>query len=196
MVEAEAPRPEDGAARERGLVRLCLAGDGAAQRELVRRYAPLVWSACCRAGLPAAEAEDVSQDVFSSAFLALPRFRGECRLSTWFYTLALRRLADHLRAPSRRDVPAGIPSSREFPEPRQAPPPSPETQAVETQRRERVRAALDDLAEPVRSILLAYYLGEMPVAEIARALSIPEGTVKTHLHRGRKTLRGQLRDLC
>jgi RNA polymerase sigma-70 factor, ECF subfamily len=196
MAESARPEPEDELTRERGLVRLCLAGDGAAQRELVRRYTPLVWSVCSRAGLAAAEAEDVTQEVFWSAFLALRRFRGESRLSTWFYTLALRRMADYRRAPARRDVPAGIPSSPEFPEPRQAQPASPEDQAVEAQRRERVRAALDDLAEPAHSVLLAYYLGEMAVAEIARTLRIPEGTVKTHLHRGRRLLRERLRDLC
>lgn len=183
---------------DRDLVRLCLAGDGAAERELVRRHAPIVWSVCRNAGLPPSEAEDVSQEVFWSAFQGLPRFRGECRLSTWFYTLALRRVADFLRAPARRDVPSGTPSSPEFPDvrdPRQSPP-SPESLAAERERGESVRAALDLLDEPTRSVLLAYYLGEMPVADIARALSMPEGTVKTHLHRGRAALRERLRDRC
>jgi RNA polymerase sigma-70 factor, ECF subfamily len=193
---ANGPRfdPEDERAREQSLVRLCLAGDGAAQRELVRRYAPLVWSVCSRGGLAASEAEDVSQEVFCGAFRALHRFRGECRLSTWFYSLALRRMVDHRRSPARREVPSGA-DGPELREP-EGGPPSPETQAVEGQRRERVHAALDALDEPARSVLLAYYLGEMPVAEIARTLTMPEGTVKTHLHRGRQRLREQLRDLC
>jgi RNA polymerase sigma-70 factor (ECF subfamily) len=41
-------------------------------------------------------------------------------------------------------------------------------------------------------VLLAYYLGEMPVAEISRELGIPQGTVKTRLHRGRQALRKEL----
>jgi RNA polymerase sigma-70 factor (ECF subfamily) len=45
-------------------------------------------------------------------------------------------------------------------------------------------------------VLVAYYLAEVPVAEIARLLRMPEGTVKTHLHRGRRALRMQLGDLC
>ena len=44
-------------------------------------------------------------------------------------------------------------------------------------------------------MLIAYYLGEMPVVNIATMLDMPQGTVKTHLHRGRQTLRQQLRDL-
>jgi RNA polymerase sigma-70 factor (ECF subfamily) len=48
------------------------------------------------------------------------------------------------------------------------------------------------MAEPERSVVLAYYLGEMSVTEISRALSMPEGTVKTRLHRGRQALRKEL----
>jgi DNA-directed RNA polymerase specialized sigma24 family protein len=120
-------------AADRELARRALRGDAEAQRELVRRMTPLIWSLCRRFGLPPTEAEDVSQEVFIRALDALPRFRGRC--------------------------------------------------------------ALESLAEPARSVLVAYYLGELPVMEIARVLDMPEGTVKTHLHRGRQTLRQQLRDL-
>lgn len=81
-------------AADRELARRALRGDAEAQRELVRRMTPLVWSLCRRSGLPPTEAEDVSQEVFISALDALPRFRGECRLSTWFSTLTLRRASD------------------------------------------------------------------------------------------------------
>jgi RNA polymerase sigma-70 factor, ECF subfamily len=184
---------------EMELVRSCVVGDVAAQHQLVHRWSGLVWSLCRRAGLPDAEADDVCQEIFWRIFQALPRFRGESRLSTWICTLALRRIVDHRRSPARRDLPAGAPGDPGFPKPRdQDPrsPSSPETDAVLSQRRQRVRAALDGLPEPARSVLVAYYLGEMPVADIARALEMPLGTVKTHLHRGRAALRAPLRDLC
>lgn len=184
--------------QELELVRACVAGEVAAQHELVRRWSGLVWSLCRRAGLPDAEADDVCQEIFWRIFQALPRFRGESRLSTWICTLALRRIVDHRRSPARRDVPAGAPTDAGFPRPRDRDPrpSSPQTDAVLSQRRQRVRAALDGLLEPARSVLVAYYLGEMPVADIARALEMPLGTVKTHLHRGRAALRAPLRDLC
>jgi RNA polymerase sigma-70 factor (ECF subfamily) len=181
-------------AADRELARRALRGDAEAQRELVRRMTPLVWSLCRRSGLPPTEAEDVSQEVFISALDALPRFRGECRLSTWFSTLTLRRASDYRRAPARRDIPSGVPSDADFPVPIESAP-SPEANATAAQRANRVRCALERLAEPARSVLVAYYLGELPVVEIARVLDMPEGTVKTHLHRGRQTLRQQLRDL-
>lgn len=183
---------------EMELVRSCVVGDVAAQHQLVHRYTGLVWSLCRRAGLPEPEADDVCQETFWRIFQALPRFRGESRLSTWICTLALRRIVDHRRSPARRDLPAGAPGDPGFPKPRDRDPrssSSPETDAVLSQRRQRVRAALDGLPEPARSVLVAYYLGEMPVTDIARALEMPLGTVKTHLHRGRAALRAPLRDL-
>src|SRR5258708_7758204 len=181
---------------EMELVRSCVVGDVAAQHQLVHRWSGLVWSLCRRAGLPDAEADDVCQEIFWRIFQALPLFRGESRLSTWICTLALRRIVDHRRSPARRDIPSGVPTDAGFPRQREPRSSSPETHAVLSQRRQRVRAALDGLPEPARSVLVAYYLGEMPVAGIARALEMPLGTVKTHLHRGRAALRAPLRDLC
>lgn len=197
MHEQPAQDGESQSAGELALVGRCLAGDAAAQDELVQRHAGLVWSLCRRAGLADAEAEDVSQEVFWHAFQALPRFRGDSRLSTWFCTLAFRRIVDHRRSPARRDVAAGAATDEGFPQP--ATPAgegaSPEADADRAQRRRRVREALAGLAEPARSVLVAYYLGELPVLEIARSLDMPAGTVKTHLHRGRRELRDRLRDL-
>ena len=181
-------------AADRKLARRALQGDAEAQRELVRRMTPLIWSLCRQSRLSPTDAEDVSQQVFMSALDALPRFRGECRLSTWFSTLTLRRASDYRRAPARRDIPSGDPSDAHFPVPIE-PAPSPEANATAAQRADRVRCALERLGEPARSVLVAYYLGELPVLEIVRMLDMPEGTVKTHLHRGRQTLRQQLRDL-
>jgi RNA polymerase sigma-70 factor (ECF subfamily) len=93
-------------------------------------------------------------------------------------------------------VPSGAPSDPGFPEPKNPARPTPEREAVDSERSARVREALDGMDEPARSVLVAYYLGEVPVAEIARTLRLPEGTVKTHLHRGRQVLRGWLKDLC
>jgi RNA polymerase sigma-70 factor (ECF subfamily) len=162
---------------------------------MVVRHTSLVFSLCRRSGLPPHEAEDVCQEVFWHVFEALPGYRGEGRLSTWLYTVARRRIIDHLRSPSRRQVPSGAPGDETFP-PSPAEATSPESEAAAAQARARVRAAVDGMDEPARSVLVAYYLAEVPVAEIARTLKLPEGTVKTHLHRARRALRERLRDLC
>jgi RNA polymerase sigma-70 factor, ECF subfamily len=189
--EADARR-----ARERELVRRCVIGDSFAQHEFVRTYSGLVFSLCLRSGFQPAEAEDVSQEVMWKAFKAMPRFRAEAKLSTWLSTLTLRTIVDHRRSPARRQVPSGAPGDPDFPEPQGDGPATPESQVVGGERELRVRQALDGMAEPARSVLAAYYLGEMSVLDIVKTLGMPEGTVKTHLHRGRQALRESLRDLC
>jgi len=175
------------------LARRCEGGDADAQRAFVDRIGSLVYSICARSGIAGPDREDVAQQIMLDAFRALPRYRGRSRLSTWVYSLALRRVADHFRSPQRRDVPSGWPGDETFP-----PSPStprvlaPDEQAVRREEEHRVSRAVARVAEPERSVLLAYYLGEMSVTEISRTLGIPEGTVKTRLHRGRQALRKEL----
>ena len=75
----------------------------------------LVYSICGRSGIAGPDREDVAQQIMLDAFRALPRYRGTSRLSTWIYSLALRRVADHFRSPQRRDVPSGSPGDDTFP---------------------------------------------------------------------------------
>jgi RNA polymerase sigma-70 factor, ECF subfamily len=150
-----------------------------------------VFSVCLASGLSRDEAADVSQEVLLSALRAL-RGYGGCRLSTWLYRITRRRIADHLRSPRRRDLPAGLPGDPTFPDAPQPDRPDAEAEILRTNDALRLRCALDGLDEPLRSILLAYYVAEVPVREIAQELGMPENTVKSHLRRGRQTLRIRL----
>lgn len=192
-----APRPDHPLVRsyeeDLELARRCGNGEADAQRAFVDRFALLVNSLCARSGIVGPDREDVAQQVLLDAFRALPRYRGTSRLSTWIYSLALRRVADHFRSPQRRDVPSGWPGDDSFP-PRESAPAAlaPDELAVRRDEDRRVNRALARVAEPERAVLLAYYLGEMSVSEISGTLVIPEGTVKTRLHRGRQMLRKEL----
>lgn len=192
-----APRPDPSPVRNHEedleLARRCGNGDADAQRAFVDRFGVLVHSICARSGIVGPDGEDVSQQVLLDAFRALPRYRGTSRLSTWIYSLALRRVADHFRSPQRRDVPSGSPGDDSFPPPQSTPGAlAPDEQAVRRDEDRHVSRALARVGDPERSVLLAYYLGEMSVAEISRTLGMPEGTVKTRLHRGRQLLRKEL----
>jgi RNA polymerase sigma-70 factor (ECF subfamily) len=175
------------------LARRCGSGDDDAQREFVDRFGALVYSVCGRSGLVDPDREDVAQQIMLDACRALPRYRGTSRLSTWIYTLAVRRVADHFRSPQRRERPSGAPGDDTFPAVRSGPAPeTPDEQAVKRNVAQRVTRAVARLPEQEREVVLAYYLGDMTVSEISRALKIPEGTVKTRLHRGRRALRTEL----
>ncbi len=171
------------------LARRCVEGEPAAQRLFVERYARLVFSVCRRRGLRPDAAEDVTQDVLVEAFRALRSYRGEARLSTWLFTLASRRIAGHLRQAAREPQSAGHPGDPGFPSPGVL------DGAGRMEARERglrAREAVARLEEPARTILTAYYLAELSVAEIAAELDLPENTVKSHLHRGRVAVRRTL----
>jgi RNA polymerase sigma-70 factor (ECF subfamily) len=175
------------------LARRCGRGDEDAQRSFVDRFGSLVYSICGRSGIRGPDREDVAQQILLDAFRALPWYQGASRLSTWIYSLSLRRVADHFRSPQRRDVASGWPGDETFPAVSAAPSAeAPDEQVVRAEQGERLRRAVSRLPEPERSVILAYYLGEMSVTEVSRALSMPEGTVKTRLHRGRQALRKEL----
>jgi len=177
------------------LARRCVAGDQRAHNDFVARYAGLVFSVCRRRGLAHDAAEDVAQEVLIEAFQALPRFRGDARLSTWLFTLAARHAAHYLRSPVRRQLALGHPGDTGFPEPAPCVGHGLEARTVERDRQARVRGAVESLPEPARSVLLAYYVAELSVAEIARELRLAQGTVKSHLHRGRRAVREKLEGL-
>ena len=144
------------------LARRCESGDADAQRAFVDRIGPLVYSVCARSGIVGPDREDVAQQIMLDAFRALPRYRGTSRLSTWVYSLALRRVADHFRSPQRRDVPSGWPGDDTFPSSPSTPGAlAPDEQAVRREEGDRVNRAVARVAEPERAVLLAYYLGEM-----------------------------------
>jgi DNA-directed RNA polymerase specialized sigma24 family protein len=141
-----APRPDHRPVRsyeeDLELSRRCGSGDPAAQRAFVDRFAVLVHSLCARSGIVGPDREDVAQQVLLDAFRALPRYRGTSRLSTWIYSLALRRVADHFRSPQRRDVPSGWPGDDSFPPPQSTPVLAPDEQAVRRDEDQRVKRAL------------------------------------------------------
>jgi RNA polymerase sigma-70 factor (ECF subfamily) len=187
--------PSSGGSHEADLelARRCERGDVDAQRLFVDRCGSLVYSVCARSGIGGPDREDVAQQIMLDAFRALPRYRGTSRLTTWVYSLALRRVADHFRSPQRRDVACGSPGDDTFPASPSAPSAlAPDEQAARREESRRVTRAVERVAKPEREILLAYYLAEMSVAEISTAFDIPEGTVKTRLHRARQALRNIL----
>jgi len=178
-------------AADADLARACVAGEETAQALFSQRYTRLVYALCRRRGLGREAAEDVTQDVLADAIRGLPRFRGASRLSSWIFSIAIRRLCDRHRSPAERTIAAGRPGDDSFPggEPADT---GWEARLAERDRARVVRDTVESLAEPARTILLGFYLAELSVAEIAAELELPVGTVKSHLHRGRAAVRSRL----
>lgn len=160
-------------------------GDASAFEELVRTYeAPVYRLALCMCGGRAEDAQEVAQEAFLAAWRGLPRFRGQCRFSSWLYKLTANAAVDHLRREKRR--PAAVPLENA------GEPADPHTPQEELERRELHRAvqqALDRLTPEHREVLLLRQMQGLSYQEIGAALSLEEGTVKSRISRAKRQLR-------
>ncbi|MGN6104270.1 MAG: RNA polymerase sigma factor [Kofleriaceae bacterium] len=165
---------------------LATRGEPAAARALVELYQARVFALVSRmlSGRGRATIEDVAQDTFLAVFRKLPRFQpdGAARLSTWILTIAARRSIDELR----RRRPALVPEIERVGEARA------EERALRRERVAAIEAALRELSPELRAAFLLRAYHGLDYAEIARALDIDLGTVKSRLSRARAALRARL----
>lgn len=150
-----------------------------ATAELVRALREPVLALCASLTRNRAEAEDATQETLLALHRGLPGFRGDARLSTWVYRIAIR-MALHVRA--RRADGAAIPEW--LPDPA----PGPEQQAQARQRDARLAVALEALSPEQRLVLGLFAVEGLRHGEIAEILGVPEGTVWSRLHLARKRL--------
>jgi RNA polymerase sigma-70 factor (ECF subfamily) len=158
-------------------------GQPEALEECYRTLGPLVTSYLARY-LPQPDIEDVVQRVFYEVWRAHDRYDPTLSLRGWVLGIARKRAIDHLR--KRRDVIVPLESMREITG----------DDGREVAERlgwaDEVRAALDLLPELQRKVLELAYFDDYTQTEIAAALDIPLGTVKTRTSRGLQRLAGLL----
>ncbi|NWG13396.1 MAG: sigma-70 family RNA polymerase sigma factor [Acidobacteria bacterium] len=172
------------------LAALLRAGHPEAFAKLVERHSNRIYW-LVRRMVGAEQAEDLTQDVFLRAYQALPRFRGECRFSTWLCRIARNRCLTEIAKRSRPCEPLPIERDTEDLECSLLPQAAPDLeQEIERQDLSRiVRACLDSLPERFRTLLTLHYLNGMRYEEIAGITDLPLGTVKAYIHRARLRLR-------
>ena len=198
----EAP-PGRGAGRpllqdEPELLSRCRAGETAAFATLVDRYRDRAYGLALRLTRSAPDAEEVAQDAFVSAWKSLREFRGDASFSTWLYRIVWRKALDRaetLRNRGRREVAVDDPARVEaeaVPGGKGSTGAAASARSGSSARLERLLATLPDAA---RAVVTLFYYEDRSVSDVAAALGIPEGTVKTHLYRSRAALReGWLRE--
>lgn len=180
----EAERTSPGPEADLEALELVRAGDPAGATRLFQRWStPLLRFTGRMLGDPA-EAEEVTQDVFLKVIARASQYDGRASVASWLFAIAANACRDRLRRSARRpSVPLDAVA--------EAPGPDlpVDLRLVERQKREAVRRALSRLSDEQREVLvLARYHG-LPYAEIARALSISEGAVKTRMFRAVETLK-------
>ena len=134
------------------------------------------------------EVEDVMQDVFLAAFVGLKKFRGECSLKTWLFTITINKCRSYRYKQilwQRKTIPK---LRLRLPHTADKPP-------MDSETFDRVRCALTALPVKYREPLVLRYLQELSINEISRILGISENALNVRLSRARKCLRDDLAEL-
>lgn len=179
------PAPAAAEPAEGLAVRRLRRGDGRAFEELVVAHQDRVFRLVLRMLGDAAEAEDVSQEVFVAVHQALPRFRGDSRLSTWIWRIAKNQAINRLKSRERHETEdlATTPEDQ-LGEHK----PLPDAIVDEHERRIAVQRAVARLEPHARLVVALRDLEGLSYEEIAEILEEPLGTVKSRLHRARLRL--------
>ncbi len=166
------------------LIEMVRRGDPAGASELFARYATPLLRFTARMTGNAAEAEEVTQDVFLRMISRVGQYDGRARVASWLFAIAANACRDRHRSARRAavvpiDAVAERASSGE----------GVEDGLLSRERQAAVRRALARLSPEQREALVLARYHEMPYAEIARTLDISEGAVKTRIFRAMETLR-------
>ncbi|MDT5157078.1 MAG: polymerase sigma-70 factor, subfamily [Acidobacteriota bacterium] len=209
-MEAELERTADAAAsaearfvptaEEQFLERL-RAGDAPAFNRLVEERSGDIYALLYRLTEDPEEARDLTQETFLQAFRNIANFRGEADLRTWLYRIAVNQARNRWRwwKRRRRDRTFSLdaPAAEGFDAPLSAGlasenAPDPERQTLARERERALHAALGSLSRPYREVIVLRDIEGLSYEEVAHALDLNVGTVKSRLSRGRNELRRRL----
>jgi len=163
------------------LVLRCQDGDAKAFSELFQRWSPRLRRHARRLLDTADDANDATQDAWLSITGGLTRLNDPALFRRWAYRIVTRRCADKIRKNQRTrrsEAPAAKPETAPTSDP-----------LIEYDEIDRLRAAIRSLPADRRIVLSLLYVDALTVAEIASALEIPTGTVKSRLRLARQELR-------
>ena len=178
-------------ANETDLIRQAQAGDREAFGQLVERHQHYVYNLALRVVGDEREAEDLAQEAFVRAWLALANFRRESRFSTWLFRIVTNLCYNRLPRLRRELLELGEDCLADLPgEAAHSHDPAAGVEAVELH--SHLHRQIDELPESYRMLIVLRYQQELSYEEIARVTSLPLGTVKTGLFRARERLRQAL----
>lgn len=180
---------------ERELVSMAQEGDAGAFEQLVMAKQKMIYNYCFRMVGDREDALDLTQEVFLRAYKSLVFFKAESSFTTWIYRLAGNACIDFLRKNSRKKTVSLYVVNNEGEEdimqiPDGALPP--DKQAERRESCEAIARGLNLLGNDQRQILILREINGLSYGEIAEALEISEGTVKSRLSRARRELCGYL----
>jgi RNA polymerase sigma-70 factor (ECF subfamily) len=174
---------------------------------LVLEHQRMVFRTLTRLTGPGTQMEDLAQEVFLRLYRALPHFRGESTMSTYLYRIVVNVAQDEWKRRRKERIHIVRESAASAGEEEngtewienfagdglQEHARNPEQQMADAEVQAAVEAAMRELPEMERAVLVLYHQEECSYEGIAAALGLPINTVRTHLHRGRKRIAEMLR---
>ncbi len=183
---------------ERSLLRRLRERDERAFRELVEQHRDRVYNITYRMLGNRAEAEDVAQEVFITVFKTIETFREESKFSTWLYRVTVNHCKNRIKYLARRhdrdrdeldENSAGANGAIMGSPMRSAQP----DRALEGIQMEGIlKEAIESLDEEHRIVVVLRDIEDLSIEEICEITDVPDGTVKSRLHRARLALRKKL----
>lgn len=178
-------------------------GDMHAFGALVAKYQDRIYNLILRMCGQAADAEELAQETFLKALERIDQFRGKSQFYTWLFRIGTNLALSHRRRGGRirfhpldngddgsetqaDSLTAAMASRREA---------APDERAQAAESKREISAALDELDEEFRLVVVLREIEEMDYTQIADVLDVPVGTVKSRLHRARLILQEKLADL-
>ncbi len=181
---------------ERLLLTRLRARDEDAFSEIVRLYGDRVFNVVYRLVGNRSEAEDIAQEVFVTVFKNVESFRGEAKFSTWLLSIATNHAKNRIKYLARRPgVGAGEPGDElaaNQPRSLQAQVAAPDALMEAAELGSLLERAIAQLDEDQRLLMILRDVEELAYEEICAITGLPEGTVKSRLHRARVALKALL----
>ncbi|TMC23921.1 MAG: sigma-70 family RNA polymerase sigma factor [Chloroflexi bacterium] len=176
---------------DRELVSASQSGDQDAFAQLVQRHQRRVFNLVFRMLQQYEEANEITQETFLAAWQGLPSFRGDARFSTWLYRIAYNCCLKQLEQRKRdKALQAAIQAEHLLDQVDNEGHANAELERQDCQKL--VHKHLSMLPAKYRIVLVLRHLQDMTYEEMAEILTIPIGTIKTHLFRARNLLKERL----
>jgi len=198
MAPSPTSTPSDGDAV---LVERAQAGDARAYELLVIKYQRRIQRLARHMVRDSDLAQDIAQETFLQAWLALPRFRGEAQFYTWLYRIALNTAKRALMARTRDRVvtqaaPAGSDDDETFrPQNEPTTQTTPESELAAREIAAAVHEAMQALSDDLREAVTLREIEGMSYEEIAEAMNCPVGTVRSRIFRAREAISAKVKPL-
>ena len=195
-LEPEAPT-DDRTGLERSLLKRLLNRDERAFRELVEAHRDRVFNITYRMLGDRAEAEDVAQEVFIAVFKQIETFRQESKFSTWLYRVTVNHCKNRIKYLARRHDRKREELNETSEQVNGVAQPSlragqPDRALEGIQMEVLLQQAIADLEPEHREVVILRDVEDLSIEEICEITDLPDGTVKSRLHRARLVLRKKL----